>query len=100
MAIRELASRVENLLRSTVVATAGKSARSARAAVGPALLTSRDNRWLKEFRVALRGGLPTESGFVGVEGVRLGEEALRFRRPIPTSLLRRSAERPPEPLSP
>src|SRR5258707_15811395 len=42
----------------------------------PGVITSRDNRWLKEFRVALRGGLPTESGAVGVEGVRLAEEAL------------------------
>ena len=39
------------------------------------MLTSRDNRWLKEFRVALRGGLPTESGAVGVEGARLVEDA-------------------------
>ena len=45
-----------------------------RASNGP--ITSRDNRWLREFRVSLRGGLPTESGAVGVEGVRLTEEAL------------------------
>src|SRR5262250_2404160 len=50
--------------------SSGKSARS------NALISSRDNRWLKEFRVALRGGLPTQSGAVGVEGVRLAEEAL------------------------
>jgi len=48
----------------------GKPARSS------AVISSRENRWLKEFRVALRGGLPTESGAVGVEGVRLTEEAL------------------------
>ena len=40
------------------------------------VLTSRDNRWLKEFRVALRGGVPTADGAVGVEGLRLVEEAL------------------------
>src|SRR2546430_2664798 len=50
---------------------AGKSARTANT-----VISSRENRWLKEFRVALRGGLPTESGAVGVEGVRLAEEAL------------------------
>src|SRR5256886_17198171 len=50
----------------------GKTARTANA-----VISSRENRWLKEFRVALRGGLPTESGAVGVEGVRLVEEALR-----------------------
>ena len=49
----------------------GKSPRASNA-----VITSRENRWLKEFRVALRGGLPTESGAVGVEGVRLAEEAL------------------------
>ena len=49
----------------------GKSARTANA-----VISSRENRWLKEFRVALRGGLTTESGAVGVEGVRLAEEAL------------------------
>src|SRR5262245_21852556 len=49
----------------------GKSPRTANA-----VITSRENRWLKQFRVALRGGLPTESGAVGVEGVRLTEEAL------------------------
>lgn len=43
---------------------------------GEAPITSRDNRWLKQFRIALRGGLPTESGSVGVEGARLVEEAL------------------------
>ena len=49
----------------------GKSPRASNA-----VITSRENRWLKEFRVALRGGLPTESGAVGVEGARLTEEAL------------------------
>src|SRR5215470_11665485 len=53
------------------MSSAGKSPRASNA-----VITSRDNRWLKEFRVALRGGLPTESGAVGVEGVRLTEEAL------------------------
>jgi TrmH family RNA methyltransferase len=40
-------------------------------------ITSRENRWLKEFRIALRGGVPTATGCAGVEGVRLVEEALR-----------------------
>jgi len=40
------------------------------------LLTSRDNRWLKQFRIALRGGLQTDTGSVGVEGLRLVQEAL------------------------
>jgi RNA methyltransferase, TrmH family len=54
---------------------------------------SRDNRWLKEFRMALRGGLPTENGFVGVEGVRLVEEALRSGCRIQAVLFSESGER-------
>jgi len=72
------------------MATPGKTARSASES---ALLTSRDNRWLKEFRVALRGGLPTEDGFVGVEGVRLVEEALRSGCRIQAVLFSESGER-------
>src|SRR5947199_1616808 len=63
------------------------------------LLSSRDNRWLKEFRMALRGGLPTESGAVGVEGVRLVEEALRSGCPIQAVLFSESGERHHERLS-
>ena len=88
-----LASAARSLLPSTVVATPGKSARTARPSGEPALLTSRDNRWLKEFRVALRGGLPTEDGFVGVEGVRLVEEALRSGCCIHAVLFSESGER-------
>jgi len=75
------------------MATPGKTPRTVRPASDPALLTSRDNRWLKEFRMALRGGLPTESGFVGVEGVRLVEEALRSGCPIHAVLFSESGER-------
>ena len=65
-----------------------------------ALLTSRDNRWLKEFRVALRGGLPTEGGFVGVEGLRLVEEALRSGCPIQAVLFSQTGQRHHERLAP
>src|SRR5438445_9609582 len=81
------------------MATPGKSARGSRSAGEPTLLTSRDNRWLKEFRVALRGGLPTENGFVGVEGVRLVEEALRSGCRIQAVLFSESGERHHERLS-
>jgi TrmH family RNA methyltransferase len=64
------------------------------------ILTSRDNRWLKEFRIALRGGLPTESGFVGVEGVRLVEEALASGCRIQAVLLSETGERYREKLAP
>src|ERR1051326_342405 len=71
-----------------------KSPRSNRTVTpSPGILTSRDNRWLKEFRIALRGGLPTESGAVGVEGPRLVEEALRASCPIRAVLFSESGER-------
>jgi TrmH family RNA methyltransferase len=59
----------------------------------PDVITSRDNRWLKEFRMALRGGLPSQSGAVGVEGPRLVEEALRSASPIRAVLFSESGER-------
>ncbi|PYT82935.1 MAG: hypothetical protein DMG40_04760 [Acidobacteria bacterium] len=82
------------------MATPGKAARNARPAGESALLTSRDNRWLKEFRMALRGGLPTENGFVGVEGVRLVEEALRSGCRIQALLFSESGQRHHERLAP
>src|ERR1700739_4551888 len=59
----------------------------------PGVITSRDNRWLKEFRIALRGGLPSESGAVGAEGPRLVEEALRSASPIRAVLFSETGER-------
>src|SRR5208282_2716995 len=84
------------------MATLGKSARNAASApaAAPGILTSRDNRWLKEFRLALRGGLPTESGAVGVEGVRLVEEALRSGCRIEAVLFSESGDRHRERLAP
>jgi RNA methyltransferase, TrmH family len=67
---------------------------------GAPAITSRDNRWLKEFRIALRGGLTTESGSVGVEGVRLVEEALRSGCSVQAVLFSESGERHHERLSP
>src|SRR3981189_1255128 len=81
------------------MATPGKTARNARPANDAALLTSRDNRWLKELRGALRGGLPTQNGFVGVEGVRLVEEALRSGCRIEAVLFSESGDRHRERLS-
>src|SRR3981189_1333192 len=82
------------------MATPSKAARTARSSGAPPTITSRDNRWLKEFRMALRGGLPTESGFVGVEGVRLVEEALRSGCPVEAVLFSVSGERHHERLAP
>ncbi len=50
--------------------------------------------------MTLRGGLPTESGFVGVEGVRLVEEALRSGCRIEAVLFSESGQRHHERLAP
>jgi TrmH family RNA methyltransferase len=77
----------------------GRGVRDGAVAAG-AVLASRDNRWLKEFRMALRGGLPTEKGFVGVEGVRLVEEALGSGCRIEAVLFSETGERHRERLAP
>jgi RNA methyltransferase, TrmH family len=41
------------------------------------VITSRDNKWLKLFRTALRGSGPESGGPIGVEGPKLVEDALR-----------------------
>ena len=43
----------------------------------PDVITSRDNKWLKQFRSALRGTGPRDGEAIGVEGPKLIEEALR-----------------------
>ena len=83
-----------------LMAAPSKSTRNAETVAASGVLTSRDNRWLKEFRMALRGGLPTESGSVGVEGVRLVEEALRSGCRIEAVLFSESGERHRERLAP
>ena len=82
------------------MATPGKLARAPRASAPAAPITSRDNRWLKQFRLALRGGLPTESGSVGVEGVRLVEEALGSGCPMEAVLFSDTGQRHHERLAP
>jgi TrmH family RNA methyltransferase len=79
---------------------AGKPASESGAAAGAGLITSRDNRWLKAFRLTLRGGLATESGSVGVEGVRLVEEALRSTCTVEAVLFSEKGERHRERFAP
>lgn len=81
------------------MATAGRSPRTPSSAAGAAI-TSRDNRWLKQFRIALRGGLPTDSGAVGVEGLRLTEEALRSGCRVDAVLFSETGQRHRERLAP
>jgi TrmH family RNA methyltransferase len=75
------------------MSSAPRSPRARPSGSPASLISSRDNKWLKEFRMALRGGLPTESGAVGVEGPRLVEEALRSACPIRAVLFSETGER-------
>src|SRR5229473_3160800 len=52
------------------MATPSKAARAARSSGAPAAITSRDNRWLKEFRIALRSGCPIEAVLFSETGER------------------------------
>ena len=56
------------------------------------LIASRDNRWLKRFRLALAGE-HGDDGIVGVEGVRLVEAALGSRQPVEALLVSESGAR-------
>lgn len=78
----------------------GFQVRGKQGAAASEVLTSRDNRWLKEFRVALRGGIATSGGAVGVEGVRLVEEALGSGCRIEAVLFSEAGEKHRERLAP
>ena len=56
------------------------------------LITSRENRWLKRFRAALRGTGPAEGEPIGVEGRKLVEDALRSGLEAEALLISESAE--------
>src|SRR6266852_3665219 len=63
-------------------------------------IASRENRWLKRFRAALRGGKPATEGSIGVEGARLVEEALRSGLRVEAVLVSASGDRHLARLSP
>lgn len=63
---------------------------------GPVIIiTSRDNKWLRAFRAALRGKGPDPTGSepIGIEGPKLVEEALRSGLEAEALLVSESAER-------
>ena len=70
---------------------AGSTARQA-IKVNAAVITSRENRWLKRFRSALAGE-HGKDGIVGVEGVRLVEAALGSNQPVEALLVSESGVR-------
>ena len=57
-----------------------------------AVITGRDNRWLKRFRTALAGD-HGHDGIVGVEGVRLVEAALGSGLPVEALLVSETGAR-------
>src|ERR1700689_1489975 len=59
----------------------------------PDVITSRDNKWLKQFRSALRGTGPRDGEAIGVEGPKLIEEALRSGLEAEALLVSEAGER-------
>jgi TrmH family RNA methyltransferase len=57
------------------------------------LITSRDNKWLKTFRAALRGTGPAENDPVAIEGRKLVEDSLRSGLEAVALLVSESGER-------
>ncbi len=60
------------------------------------VITSRDNKWLKQFRSALRGTGPRDGESIGVEGPKLVEEALRSGLEAEALLVSEAGEREAE----
>lgn len=56
------------------------------------VITSRENKWLKLFRAALRGSGPRSDGPIGVEGPKLVKDALRSGLEAEALLISESAE--------
>ena len=57
-----------------------------------ALITSRDNRWLKKFRAALRGSGPEPGEPIALEGPKLVEEAVRSNLEVEALLVGNAGE--------
>ncbi|HXQ26211.1 MAG TPA: RNA methyltransferase [Candidatus Acidoferrales bacterium] len=57
------------------------------------MIASRDNKWLKTFRAALRGSGPRDGEPIGVEGPKLVEEALRSGLEAEALLISEAGER-------
>jgi len=62
------------------------------------VITSRDNKWLKLFRAALRGSGPKSGESIAVEGPKLVEDALRSGLEAEALLVSESAEAHAEPI--
>jgi TrmH family RNA methyltransferase len=67
--------------------------RHADAAATTDIITSRDNKWLKKFRAALRGTGPAPNEPIGVEGPKLIEDAVRSGLEAEALLVSETGER-------
>jgi RNA methyltransferase, TrmH family len=73
--------------------TAGRRAEQTARSAMPSPITSRDNRWLKIFREALRDGYLAEQKSIGIEGPHLIREALRSRLSFEACLVSPAGEK-------
>ena len=90
---REDPAAVTNTARLRAAAPAGT-----RAGFPPDIIRSRDNKWLKSFRAALRGTGPESGDPIAVEGPKLVEEGLRAGLQAEAILVSESGERELEPI--
>ncbi len=75
------------------MAPSRNSANSPQRTIGLETITSRNNRWLKQFRAALRGARDAGESLLGVEGLRLVGEALRSGLDVPAVLASAGGEK-------
>ena len=76
---------MERFVRLKNMAQSNKATPKHSAPIPSSAITSRDNRWLKQFRAALAGDR-ADSELVGVEGLRMVEAALGSGLRVESSL--------------
>jgi len=81
--------------RMTTTERAGQSGEQGRSVNFPQQenIASRDNKWLKKFRAALRGTGPEQGEAIGVEGPKLIEDAVRWGLVVEALLVSDTGER-------
>jgi RNA methyltransferase, TrmH family len=92
MASEYTARGVAKTAKSAEMASRSRSEGAAKAA-SQDLIQSRENKWLKAFRAALRGSGPEAGEPIGVEGPKLVEEALGAGLEAEALLISETAER-------
>lgn len=93
MASEYTARGVADTAKSGAGATSRSRSEGGAKAASQDLIQSRDNKWLKAFRAALRASGPEAGEPIGVEGPKLVEEALRAGLEAEALLVSETAER-------